>query len=151
MAASSAVTAPTGTRRRTSAMSTGGFSKARLERLHDTMAGDVDRGAVPAIRPLGSRPGGMPVGRPRGGRPPSPAGPPEPDEWLRRFGTLPLIHQPGEQWMYNTGSDVLGVLLARASGRPLPQFLAERLFEPLGMVDTGFHVPPEKIDRLVTG
>ena len=50
--------------------------------------------------------------------PPSPSQMPAPDEWMRRLGRLPLMHQPGEQWMYNTGSDVLGVLIARASGQP---------------------------------
>jgi CubicO group peptidase (beta-lactamase class C family) len=82
--------------------------------------------------------------------PPSPSTSPDPDEWIRRLGTLPLIHQPGERWMYNTGSDVLGVLIARAAGQPLEAFLRERLFEPLGMVDTGFSVPPAKIGRLAT-
>lgn len=82
--------------------------------------------------------------------PPQPSLPPEPDEWIRRLGTLPLLHQPGEQWMYNTGSDVLGVLIARASGQPLETFLRERLFEPLGMRDTGFSVPVDRIDRLPT-
>jgi CubicO group peptidase (beta-lactamase class C family) len=76
---------------------------------------------------------------------PAPFGP---DEWMKRLGALPLIHQPGEVWMYHTGSDVLGVLIARASGQTLGDFLRERLFEPLGMRDTGFHVPPEKMDRL---
>src|SRR5689334_14858952 len=51
--------------------------------------------------------------------PPLPASPLPPDEWIRRFGTLPLLHQPGEKWMYNAGSLVLGVLLARASGKSL--------------------------------
>jgi CubicO group peptidase (beta-lactamase class C family) len=51
------------------------------------------------------------------------------------------MHQPGEQWMYHTGSDALGVLIARASGQALETFLRERLFEPLGMKDTGFSVP----------
>src|SRR5207253_1326491 len=74
--------------------------------------------------------------------------PPAPDEWIRRLGTLPLVHQPGEKWMYNTGSDVLGVLMSRATARPLEDFLKERLFEPLGMKDTGFHVPADKLDRL---
>ncbi len=60
------------------------------------------------------------------------------------------MHQPGEQWMYNTGSDVLGVLIARASGQELPTFLRERLFEPLGMKDTGFSVPEASLDRLAT-
>jgi CubicO group peptidase (beta-lactamase class C family) len=81
---------------------------------------------------------------------PAPATPPAPDEWMRRFGSLPLMHQPGEQWMYNTGSDVLGVLIARASGQSFPDFLRERIFEPLGMKDTAFSVPPEKISRLAT-
>src|SRR5271169_3249447 len=73
--------------------------------------------------------------------PPQPQTPPAPDEWIRRFGTLPLMHQPGEKWMYHTGSDVLGVLIARASGQPFETFLRERLLEPLGMKDTGFNVP----------
>jgi CubicO group peptidase (beta-lactamase class C family) len=79
--------------------------------------------------------------------PPQPQKPPRPDEWIRRFGTLPLMHQPGEKWMYNTGSDVLGVLIARASGQLLEAFLRERLFEPRGMDDTGFSVPAAKLDR----
>jgi CubicO group peptidase (beta-lactamase class C family) len=64
--------------------------------------------------------------------PPQPSVPPAPDEWIRRFGTLPLMHQPGEKWVYHTGSDVLGVLIARASGQPFESFLHERIFEPLG-------------------
>jgi len=71
-----------------------------------------------------------------------------PDEWIGRLGTLPLMHQPGEGWMYNTGSDVLGVLIARASGRPFEAFLRERIFEPLGMKDTAFSVPAAQRDRL---
>ncbi|MGH2498323.1 MAG: serine hydrolase domain-containing protein [Ktedonobacteraceae bacterium] len=82
--------------------------------------------------------------------PPSPSSMPAPDEWLRRLGQLPLMHQPGEYWMYNTGADVLGVLLARASGQPLETFLRERIFEPLGMKDTGFSVPEASLDRLAT-
>jgi CubicO group peptidase (beta-lactamase class C family) len=53
-----------------------------------------------------------------------------PDEWMKRLGSLPLIHQPGEKWMYHTGSDVLGVLIARASGQALESFFRERIFEP---------------------
>ncbi len=82
--------------------------------------------------------------------PPSPSLLPPPDEWMRRLGQLPLMHQPGEQWMYHTGSDVLGVLIARASGQPLERFLLERIFEPLGMQDTGFSVPEASLDRFVT-
>jgi CubicO group peptidase (beta-lactamase class C family) len=81
-----------------------------------------------------------------GSGPPEPQVPPEPDEWIRRLATLPLLYQPGERWLYNTGSDVLGVLIARAAGQPLDTFLQERVFGPLGMVDTGFSTP--HLDRL---
>jgi CubicO group peptidase (beta-lactamase class C family) len=66
---------------------------------------------------------------------------------MAKFAELPLMHQPGETWMYNTGSLLLGVLIARASGMPLEDFLESRIFAPLGMVDTGFFVPAEKLDR----
>jgi CubicO group peptidase (beta-lactamase class C family) len=82
---------------------------------------------------------------------PSPPVPPAPDEWIRRLGTVPLLHQPGAGWMYHTGSDVLGVLVARAAGQPFEAFLRERIFEPLGMTDTGFSVPAESLSRLATG
>src|SRR5580692_9729273 len=59
------------------------------------------------------------------------------------------MHQPGERWVYDTGSDVLGVLIARAANQPLETFLSERIFEPLGMADSGFSVPPEKLDRFL--
>jgi CubicO group peptidase (beta-lactamase class C family) len=72
------------------------------------------------------------------------------DEWMRRLGTLPLMHQPGEKWMYNTGSYVLGVLIARAAGQPLETFLRERIFSPLGMKNTSFSVPADKVDRLAS-
>ncbi len=73
-----------------------------------------------------------------GSGPPEPHVPPTPDEWMRRLSTLPLLYQPGEHWLYNTGSDVLGVLIARAAGQALGEFLRTRVFEPVGMVDTGF-------------
>ena len=82
--------------------------------------------------------------------PPQPSLPPEPDEWMRRFSTLPLMCQPGERWLYHTGADVLGVLIARASGQPFGSFLRERVFEPLGMKDTAFSVPATNIGRLAT-
>jgi CubicO group peptidase (beta-lactamase class C family) len=72
------------------------------------------------------------------------------DEWIARFATLPLLHQPGTEWRYNTGAQVLGILLERATGQPLETFLRERLFEPLGMVDTSFSVPAEKQGRFTT-
>jgi CubicO group peptidase (beta-lactamase class C family) len=73
-----------------------------------------------------------------------------PDAWMARLGGLPLLHQPGEQWMYHTGSDILGVLIARAAGMSLGDFLAERILAPLGMADTAFSVPAAKLDRLAT-
>jgi CubicO group peptidase (beta-lactamase class C family) len=82
--------------------------------------------------------------------PPNPAVMPAPDEWMRRLSSLPLMHQPGEKWMYNTGSDALGVLIARASGQAFETFLQERLFGPLGMKDTAFSVSGEKLDRFST-
>jgi len=59
------------------------------------------------------------------------------------------MHQPGEKWMYHTGSDVLGVLITRASGQDFAAFLRERIFAPLGMKDTDFYVAPKQ-DRLAT-
>jgi CubicO group peptidase (beta-lactamase class C family) len=73
-----------------------------------------------------------------------------PDELMRRYGTLPLVYQPGERWLYNTGSQMLGVLIARVSGMSLGKYLEERIFAPLGMNDTGFFVPKEKHHRLTT-
>jgi CubicO group peptidase (beta-lactamase class C family) len=72
------------------------------------------------------------------------------DDFMKRLGGLPLIHQPGERWLYHTGSDVLGVLIARASGRSFGDFLDHHLFAPLGMRDTGFAVPADKLDRLAS-
>jgi CubicO group peptidase (beta-lactamase class C family) len=70
------------------------------------------------------------------------------DEWLKKLGSLPLLAQPGERWMYHVSIELLGVLVARVSGQSLGTFMCERIFEPLGMKDTGFYVPPGKIDRL---
>lgn len=71
-------------------------------------------------------------------------GPPDPgnqldaDEWMAGLGSLPLIAQPGERWLYNTGATALGVLMARAIRTPLVEVLRSRIFEPLGMRDTAF-------------
>jgi CubicO group peptidase (beta-lactamase class C family) len=73
-----------------------------------------------------------------------------PDEWIRRFGMLPLISQPGEQWMYGTSAQVTGVLVARAAGVPFETFLRERIFEPLGMHDTAFSIMTAQRDRFTT-
>jgi CubicO group peptidase (beta-lactamase class C family) len=79
--------------------------------------------------------------------PPAPQQVAAPDEWMRTLATIPLLHQPGEGWLYNTSSDILGVLISRAAHVPLAGFLDERIFRPLGMTDTGFFVPQEKRDR----
>jgi CubicO group peptidase (beta-lactamase class C family) len=79
--------------------------------------------------------------------PPQPALPPELDEWLRRLGTLPLQYQPGDRWLYDLSADVLGALIARVTGRPFDQALCELVLDPLGMVDTGFSVPEQDLDR----
>jgi len=73
-----------------------------------------------------------------------------PNEWIRRLGTLPLVCQPGERWMYNTAANVTGVLIARATGMSFGDALRERICGPLGMKDTGFTVAGESISRLAT-
>jgi CubicO group peptidase (beta-lactamase class C family) len=73
-----------------------------------------------------------------------------PDEWMRRLGSLPLVHQPGERWMYETAADVTGVLIARATGLSFEDALRERICAPLGMSDTAFSVRAENIGRLAT-
>ncbi|PWW21182.1 CubicO group peptidase (beta-lactamase class C family) [Geodermatophilus normandii] len=95
---------------------------------------------TPTVRALGET--GLPTG------PPQPQAAPPPDEWLRRVAGVPLAYQPGERWLYHLGASVLGVLVARAAGRPLPEVLAERVLVPLGMADTGFGVPAAARDRL---
>jgi CubicO group peptidase (beta-lactamase class C family) len=70
--------------------------------------------------------------------PPDPSAQPDPDTWIAGLGSLPLMAQPGERWMYNTGAAVLGVLLQRAAGQPFGEVLRTRIFEPLGMTDTAF-------------
>jgi CubicO group peptidase (beta-lactamase class C family) len=82
---------------------------------------------------------------------PNPASPIGPDEWMRRLSELPLMAQPGERWLYTTGSNLLGVLIARAAGKALELVFQERILGPLGMKDTAFWTPPEKLKRVVTG
>jgi CubicO group peptidase (beta-lactamase class C family) len=122
--------------------------------------GPMDGDTVPAERPITTRdiltnrmgwgmdftaPWPQPLLDAMGGLGLAPAAPepqlsPAPDEWMARMATLPLIDQPGERWLYNTASDVLGVLVERAAGMPFPQFVTERVLRPLGMADTGFSV-----------
>jgi CubicO group peptidase (beta-lactamase class C family) len=79
---------------------------------------------------------------------PFPRTPHDPDEWIRTFATLPLMEQPGERWRYNVSALVLGVLVARAAKQPLGDVLRDRIFEPLGMRDTGFFLSPERAAEL---
>jgi CubicO group peptidase (beta-lactamase class C family) len=137
-------------------------------RVLKSLSSELDD-TVPALRPITLRdlltyrmgfgsimamPGTYPIQklireyRIGGDGPMLPSQSPEAEEWLQRLGSLPLLAQPGERWMYHVSGDVLGALIARVSGKSFGAFLAERIFDPLGMKDTAFHVPPEKIDRL---
>lgn len=75
---------------------------------------------------------------------------PDPDAWLAALARIPMLSRPGDAWLYNTGSDLQGVLVARAVGRSFPDFLAERILGPLGMTDTGFEVPEGERARFTT-
>ncbi|MER5228312.1 serine hydrolase domain-containing protein [Streptomyces flaveus] len=75
---------------------------------------------------------------------------PDPDTWLCLLAQVPMVYQPGDAWLYGTSSDLQGILVARASGRTFPDFLAERIFEPLGMKDTAFAVPEAKRHRFTS-
>ncbi len=75
---------------------------------------------------------------------------PAPDVWMAELARVPLLYQPGQAWLYDTCSTLQGVLIERVCGQPLPGFLAERVFEPLGMADTGFVVPAAKRDRFTS-
>ncbi len=81
--------------------------------------------------------------------PPDPDVAPEPDEWIERLGSLPLMAQPGERWLYNTGAQILGVLCQRAAGAPrYADVLRTHLTGPLGMTETGFVAPD--VSRMAT-
>ena len=75
---------------------------------------------------------------------------PAPDVWMAELARVPLLYQPGEAWLYDTCSTLQGVLITRVSGQSLPDFLAERVFEPLGMAGAGFEVPDAKRDRFTS-
>jgi CubicO group peptidase (beta-lactamase class C family) len=107
--------------------------------LRDLLAGTLGTGMVPA------EPGTVPIADALDAlRQPSP------DEWIGQLGALPLVHQPGERWMYDTAANVTGVLIARATGMSLGDALRERICGPLGMKDTGFSVGADSIGRLAT-
>lgn len=124
-------------------------SAARAITLRDLLTSTMGFGSVMA------RPGTYPIQtyirqyKIGGDGPPRPAQAPSTDEWMRRLGSLPLMAQPGERWMYNVSVDVLGVLIERVAGNSFGQFMRERIFDPLGMRDTAFNVPAEKLDRFL--
>ena len=68
-------------------------------------------------------------------------------DMVKKLGDIPLVHEPDERWTYGVSTDVLGYLVEVVSGMPFEEFLQTRLFEPLGMVDTAFSVPSEKVNR----
>ncbi len=74
-----------------------------------------------------------------------------PDDWMQVLGETPLISQPGATWHYGFSTDVLGVLISRIDGKSLFDVLNERLFVPLGMKDTMFHVGSDRLERLTVG
>ena len=107
--------------------------------LRDLLAFTLGTGMVPA------EPGTVPIADALAAH-----GAPSPDEWLRRLGALPLVHQPGERWMYETGANVTGVLIARATGGSLGAAVRERICAPLGMQDTAFSVDGARRGRVAT-
>lgn len=72
------------------------------------------------------------------------------DHWLAEIAALPLVHQPGERLTYSHATDVLGIIASRIEGKSLQTVLTERIFEPLGMADTGFFISPDKRNRAAT-
>jgi len=79
-----------------------------------------------------------------------PPTPHNPDEWIAAFGSLPLLDQPGERFRYNTGATVAGILIERVTGAPFGEVLSKRVFEPLGLTDTAFYVPADKMTRFTS-
>jgi CubicO group peptidase (beta-lactamase class C family) len=75
---------------------------------------------------------------------------PQTVDYCNWVGQLPLAFEPGQQWMYGFSIDVLGAVIEVLSGQTLGDYLKEHIFDPLGMQDTGFYVPREKLDRVAT-
>src|SRR5262245_4247678 len=69
---------------------------------------------------------------------------------IDKLGKIPLLHQPGERWHYSVSVDVQGYLVEKLSGQPFAEFLKQRIFDPLGMKDTAFYVPADKLNRFVS-
>ncbi|MFI7213278.1 serine hydrolase domain-containing protein [Micromonospora maritima] len=107
--------------------------------LRDLLVGTLGTGMVPA------EPGTVPIADALDALDYS-----SPDEWIRQLGALPLVHQPGERWMYDVAANVTGVLVARATGMSFNDAVRERVCDPLGMKDTAFSVGAGNTDRLAT-
>ncbi len=71
-------------------------------------------------------------------------------EMIDKLSKIPLLYQPGTRWTYSISVDIQGYLVEKLSGKSLPEFMRDRVFQPLQMKDTAFYVPPDKVDRLVT-
>ena len=80
----------------------------------------------------------------------NPLGAPSLQDMIDRLAKLPLLYQPGSKWVYSVSVDIQGYLVEKLSGKTFPEFLRTRLFEPLGMVDTAFYVPADKVSRVAT-
>ena len=80
----------------------------------------------------------------------SPLAAPTLQGFIEKLAGLPLLYQPGTQWVYSVAADVQGHLVEKLSGKSLPEYLRQEIFEPLGMHDTGFAVPAGKMNRLAT-
>jgi CubicO group peptidase (beta-lactamase class C family) len=122
----------------------------RVITVEDLLSSRLGFGSVMAA------PGSFPIQRAEAelglqsiGGPPWPPVAHDVDSWIAALGSLPLMYQPGERWMYNSSSQVLGVLLARVAGTA-ETVMRERILEPLGMSDTGFTVPVDQLHRFTT-
>jgi CubicO group peptidase (beta-lactamase class C family) len=120
-------------------MSSDGFTDEGLAALDAALARHTSTGAVPGLVALVARGGQVHV---------TSAGHNAIGD--SALGSLPLIDQPGERFRYNTGAMVAGILIERVTGAPFAEVLSKRVFEPLGMTDTAFYVPPAKVGRFTS-
>ena len=80
----------------------------------------------------------------------NPLAAPDLHSFIKVLAGMPLLYQPGKEWVYSVSADIQGYLVEKLSGQTLPEFMQEHIFKPLGMTDTGFSVPAAKLDRLAT-